>query len=340
MLCTYRPFDFRPCYFGTAAMDFPRRELLEHVAGRGNLCLGLGRQGVAVQDPVWSLVSTSRYPVDANIFRRGGINIFPLYLYSQGHEVVARDSRSANFSEGFLTVLARSLNVQRSEEDGFPAGIAPEDVFHYAYGVFHSSNYRRRYAEFLKMDFPRLPLTASLHLFRSLASLGRELVALHLMESLNLNSFITIYIGPDNPEVGRVAWCGSAVWIDAPACKKGATQQPGTVGFKGVPAEVWNYHIGGYQVCEKWLKDRKGRRLCAEDIAHYQRIVVALSETIRIMGEIDRVIDEHGGWPGAFVTEPIAELGAPPLPPTPLPQGERGEAGPLPDGEGDERPFV
>ena len=75
-----------------------------------------------------------------------------------------------------------------------------------------------------------------------------------------------------------------------------------TTGFRGVPEEVWNFHIGGYQVCEKWLKDRKGRTLTDDDLAHYQKVVVALSETIRLMADIDRVIDEHGGWPGAFQT--------------------------------------
>ena len=74
------------------------------------------------------------------------------------------------------------------------------------------------------------------------------------------------------------------------------------LGFRGVPEDVWNFHIGGYQVCEKWLKDRKGRTLSKDDIAHYQKIVVALAETIRLMEEIDEVIEQHGGWPGAFQT--------------------------------------
>ena len=71
-----------------------------------------------------------------------------------------------------------------------------------------------------------------------------------------------------------------------------------------MPEAVWNFHIGGYQVCHKWLKDRKGRTLSQDDIAHYQKIVVALSETIRVMKEIDETIEKHGGWPGAFVTTP------------------------------------
>jgi hypothetical protein len=90
------------------------------------------------------------------------------------------------------------------------------------------------------------------------------------------------------------------VWLNATATKKGQPAAPGTVGFRGVPEPVWNFHIGGYQVCEKWLKDRKGRALSGDDIAHYQKIVVALSETIRIMAEIDEAIEEHGGWPEAF----------------------------------------
>ena len=92
-------------------------------------------------------------------------------------------------------------------------------------------------------------------------------------------------------------------WLDAG--KTDARQgyratAPGTRGFSGVPEAVWDFHIGGYQVCYKWLKNRKGRALSDEDVAHYQRIVVALNETIRIMAEIDEVIEAHGGWPDAF----------------------------------------
>ena len=87
-----------------------------------------------------------------------------------------------------------------------------------------------------------------------------------------------------------------------PPCEGHRATRPGTIGFHGVPEEVWDFHVGGYQVCHKWLKDRKGRALSAEDVAHYQKIVVALNETIRIMAEIDEVIEDHGGWPGAFHT--------------------------------------
>jgi len=107
----------------------------------------------------------------------------------------------------------------------------------------------------------------------------------------------------NNLELERVTYTNGTIWLD----------KKQTCGFAGVPEAVWNFHIGGYQVCEKWLKDRKGRRLSADDIAHYQKIVVALSETIRLMKEIDQTIEKHGGWPGAFVTEPqkLKELQSP-----------------------------
>ena len=152
-------------------------------------------------------------------------------------------------------------------------------------------------------DFPRVQLPGSLDLFRGLARLGSELAGLHLMESPKLDEFIATYEGPENPEVERVGWSDNTVWLDAGAARKGHLAVPGTVGFHGVPEAVWNFHIGGYQVCEKWLKDRKGLVLSADELLHYQKIVVALNETTRVTEEIDEVIEQHGGWPAAFQTE-------------------------------------
>ncbi|HRZ56301.1 MAG TPA: hypothetical protein P5525_12690, partial [Candidatus Paceibacterota bacterium] len=98
---------------------------------------------------------------------------------------------------------------------------------------------------------------------------------------------ITEYLGGRASEIEKVSWSNDTVWLD----------KAQTTGFRGVPQPVWSFHIGGYQVCEKWLKDRKGRALSADDIAHYQKVVVALSETIRLMAEIDAVVGQYGGWP-------------------------------------------
>jgi predicted helicase len=166
-------------------------------------------------------------------------------------------------------------------------------MFRYAYAAFHSPGYRSRYAELLKSDFPRLPLTGDLEMFRALARLGGELIALHLLQSPELRRLVTQYIGGRHPEVERISWSRGTVWID----------KAQSTGFQGVREDVWNFRVGGYQVCEKWLKDRKGRTLTRDDVTHYQEIVVALAETIRLMAEIDSVIEQHGGWPRAFTSE-------------------------------------
>jgi hypothetical protein len=182
----------------------------------------------------------------------------------------------------------------------------PENVFHYSYAVLHSPTYRSRYAEFLKTDFPRIPLTSNLDLFRALVQKGRALVGLHLLESAALGKPITTYPvpGPNvvdpgfpryvaadepSPEDGKAVEAGR-VYINKGDAKAGVRGQY----FEGVPAEVWEFWVGGYQPCQKWLKDRRGRTLTNEDIEHYEKIVVALQRTIRLMAEIDAAIPE---WP-------------------------------------------
>jgi len=172
----------------------------------------------------------------------------------------------------------------------------PEAVFSYIYAVFYSPTYRTRYAEFLKSDFPRVPLTSDVNLFRSLCGLGAELVALHLLESPKLEKPIARYpvkgsdvvdkgfpkyVAPGEPEPGtgkplkegRVYVNKGAVapgFSPADAALKGGATIGGGQHFEGVPPEVWNFHIGGYQVCEKWLKDRRGRNLTYGDLEHYR----------------------------------------------------------------------
>jgi len=158
----------------------------------------------------------------------------------------------------------------------------PEDVFHYIYAVFHSPTYRTRYAEFLKIDFPRLLLTSDRKLFARLVGYGAELVSLHLLKSATVDEFVTTFPVSGSNTVERVQYEKRRVWINA------------TQYFGGVPEAVWEFQVGGYQVCEKWLKDRRGRPLSGDEITHYQRVVVALKETMRVMREIDRAIP---GWP-------------------------------------------
>lgn len=203
--------------------------------------------------------------------------IFPAYIYPDQGGLLIDGEKRGNFSEAVLSSFARAFGTQPS----------PAHIFNYAYAVLYSPSYRIRYAEFLKRDFPRLPLTNNRKVFDELAEIGGELVSLHLLESPKLDHPITEYISGRASKIEKVSHNKNTVWLDKAV----------TTGFKGVSEEVWNFHIGGYRVCEKWLKDRKGRQLSADDHTHYQRIIVALSETIRLMKEIDVVIEKHGGWP-------------------------------------------
>jgi hypothetical protein len=162
----------------------------------------------------------------------------------------------------------------------------PEDIFHYIYAILHSPSYRKRYAQFLKMDFPRIPLTSNRELFRRLCRLGRELVSLHLLEAQQLGQLMTRYPAPGDNRVER----GYPRYTAETQRVYISPKQY----FEGVLPQVWEFHIGGYQVLDKWLKDRRGRLLTFDDLTHYQKVVVALNETIWVMEEIDSAIPE---WP-------------------------------------------
>lgn len=301
---SYRPFDTRHIWYSGQTRGFvgtPGFPVMKNMLRPRALGL-LGMRQFEYDVPDYCYVFASRFLIDNRVFvsNRGIANIFPLYIQDgrQTDQGSLLASSRTNLKPAFVRQLCQALNLRQSSGGDFPVGLTPEDIFHYAYAVFHSPGYRSRYAEFLKIDFPRLPLTGNLELFRALARLGGELVALHLLESPKLDQPITEFIGARNPDVEKVSWSKNTVWVD----------KVQTTGFKGVREDVWNFHIGGYQVCEKWLKDRKGRTLSKDDIAHYQKIVVALSETIRLMKEIDQVIEKHGGWPSAFQSAKDSEM--------------------------------
>jgi SOS-response transcriptional repressor LexA len=303
----YRPFDVRFTYYTGNSRGFyasPCRKIMGNMVGASNLALGLTR---SVEIGRFEHVfCTSRIIAHHSVSLKEVNYLFPLWVEPTADASTAlltgQSERHPNLAAPFLRSLAAALSLKPGGTMGLPMGLVPRDVFQYAYVLLHSPSYRSRYAEHLKTDFPWLPLPGSLTLFRDLARLGGDLVSLHLTESPMLDHFITTYTGPKNPRVERVGWSDDTVWLDAAASKRGQSAKPGTIGFHGVPEVVWDFHIGGYQVCEKWLKDRKGRTLSEDDVAHYQKIVVALNETIRLMKEIDEVIEQHGGWPGAFQT--------------------------------------
>jgi hypothetical protein len=339
----FRPFDTRFVFYEKCMIERGDHhyDLMHHLF-ESNLSLISIRRAEEAQEIGHFFVSNnisvlhSISPKEANF-------VFPLYLYIDHGTEQNHEARTSNLSPAFIADFSRKLGLKFEEgAPGFRRGkdtplgsekgtFGPEDVFNYIYAIFHSPTYRTRYAEFLKIDFPRVPLTSNVAMFRKLAALGGELVKLHLVEfdlpemhpplpprplgrdlvrrtderrgeqdapipsphkvegdqtapSVNGGGAGVSYPVKGDHIVEKVQYVDTKrqVWINK------------TQYFEGVPPQVWEFHIGGYQVAEKWLKDRKGRALNADDREHYRKIIYALSETMRLMGEIDAAIPS---WP-------------------------------------------
>jgi len=167
--------------------------------------------------------------------------------------------------------------IERGQEKDYKEStFSPIDLLDYIYAILHSPMYRTKYSEQLKYDFPKIPFPNS-RTFQELIKLGSELRAIHLFESDTLNNFITTYPIDGTNSVDNISFSKNKVCINDSQY------------FNNVPETAWSFYIGGYQPAQKWLKDRKGRVLSTDEIMHYQMIIVALTETEKIMNKIDDV---------------------------------------------------
>jgi predicted helicase len=201
--------------------------------------------------------------------------IFPLFIYP--------DEKNKNLFNHTQTKKKPNIPpfVFEKLSECYSRKPTPEEILYYIYGVFYSNIYRETYAEFLKIDFPRVPFTSDYDLFIEMGKLGKELTALHLLKSLALDLPIAKYQGSgDNDRIEKVIYKEDEqrVYINKEKY------------FEGITPEVWNYHIGGYQVLHKYLKDRKDRMM--DDAPRYCRIVTALYKTIEIQKQIDKIYPE------------------------------------------------
>jgi len=296
--CLYRPFDRRWIVLDDAVVGYARWETTKHFLSAKSLGLVTTRQTLQTIACLPSRIPFGQHKI-VDPYHRS--YVFPLYLYPDPPKKGLFDTiapatptadRSPNFSQTFISDISSKMNMQFIQDwkGDLQKTLGPEDIFNYMYALFHSPTYRTRYVEFFKTDFPHLPLTSNPDLFRILCGLGTQLVSLHLMErklqsitNFNNKGSDTIEIVRyTEPEQDSQQGC---IWINREQY------------FEGVPPEAWNFQIGGYKVCQQWLKDRKGHKLEYEDIWHYQQIIALLMETIRVMGEIDSTIIAHGGWP-------------------------------------------
>jgi len=214
-----------------------------------------------------------------------------LYLQSDESDAVTTlFDDQVNLAPNLLPRLTEIVTDKESQTHS-KREVSPENFAHYTYAILHSPTYRARFEQFLQSEFPRIPFTGRASLFWELVRLGEELVRLHLLESPKLNSFGDSYQGGRAPAVGKPSFSDKTIWIS----------EAKQAGFRGVSDEVWEFRVGGYQVCEKWLKDRKGRKLLSADIAHFARILAAIAETVHLMQEIDDAIVAHGNWSDVFL---------------------------------------
>jgi hypothetical protein len=290
----YRPFDSRFIAYSRGFLTADQRNIMQHLGEPTSLALATTR---TVETGDFSHVFCTRSMMGHHFVSIKESNYaFPLFLKSQESPSSSQPGEAVvpNLTAEFRGAVLMSTQLSTESQ------ITAESYFHYIYAILHSPEYRARYSDFLKSDYPRIPLPRNVAVFNELCVIGGELIELHLLESPKNGGGHTTFIGGQDTVVRRVAWANNTVWIDAPVCNKGQVQGPGRCGFRGVPNTVWSFRIGGYNVCEKWLTDRKGLSLSHADLEHYGRVVTAISKTIELMAGIDTIINRHGGWIGAF----------------------------------------
>ena len=261
---SYRPFDERFINYDLSKVVRHRYSMMHHFINHENLAMILCRQ---IGNSDFRHAFVSRIMADIHYISAQDY-FFPLYLYPDADSIDTE--RIPNLDESIWTKINDSIGHNTS----------PEDIFDYIYGVLYSPAYREKYREFLKVDFPRIPYPKNADEFEHSRSSGHALRELHLMHNVPDSTVAFPYPGTMTIDNLRWEWnkddgYSGTLWINDTQC------------FENIPADAWNFYIGGYQPAQKWLKDRKGRALSYDNIEHYRRIITVLTETQRIMSTID-----------------------------------------------------
>ncbi len=213
---------------------------------------------------------------------------FPLYLYND-HNSIDTEERTANLNQEIVAEIEQKLGLKFIADHELPeakntGNFSPLDLLDYIYAVLHSPNYREKYKEFLKIDFPRVPYPEDKEKFKKLVKLGSQLRQTHLLQGekfASIQNLITNYDIQGNNLVEKI-------YFDADDDSKlGKVYINKTQYFGKVPKVAWDFFIGCYQPAQKWLRDRKDRILNNEDIEHYQKIILALKTTAVVIQKID-----------------------------------------------------
>ena len=280
----YRPFDLRWTLFHKSLVTYPRPLLLDSVHNKPNLILCLGKEGSTQGDNEWNIVYSSMLPTDINLIPRGGVYLFPLSLYDK------TGCESHNLSEDIVKRIETNIGKHiQNVKDAFreEGGFLAVDLFDYIYAILHSSTYRKIYHECLQDGFPSIPYPIDSKYFFNLADLGRQIREIHQLEGIGKNDVVTSYpinLPTDNNFVTKKEYKVDEngigkIWINDKQY------------FDNVPEGVWQLFVSGYRPLDKWLDDRKDKKLTSDEIWHYQKIIVALQKQIEIMKQIDSIID-------------------------------------------------
>ena len=266
----YRPFDKRYIFYHESVIERMRSNVMRNMLEE-NIGIITSRQTQMEFKHVFISNEMVEFNLTGTAGRYGSGYLFPLYSYPTDTQKENLFNHNKREKEPNI-----SPDIFEKLEKIYRRSPSPEETLYYIYGVFYSNIYRETYAEFLKIDFPRVPFTADENLFQAIGDLGKQLADLHLLKSPLLDV-------PSPPDQGP----GDTDRIDR--LDKNDHEQRIYINddkyFEGISPKVWNYHIGGYQVLAKYLKNRKGRIL--EDAPHYCRIVTALQKTIEIQTHID-----------------------------------------------------
>ncbi len=273
---SYRPFDNKFIYWDTSLIERSRTNLMKHFIFGKNIGLATIRIN---KEKEYSSLFITKCLADARLSDRFLTSILPLYLYPEttGQQTICQATeRTPNLNTAIVKQIADELGLAFTiERETTKETFAPIDILDYIYAVLHSPTYREKYKEFLKIDFPRVPYPKDKDTFWQLVKLGGEIRQIHLLESPTVEKYITQYPEDGDNVVIKPKYENDKVYIND------------TQYFDNVPQVAWEFYIGGYQPAQKWLKDRKERKLEFDEILHYQKIIVALSETDRLMKKID-----------------------------------------------------
>ena len=279
-LCLYRPFDSRWTYHTDKSKGFlgwPVYEVMRHMFLGENLglCAAKGKE----VSGKWEHIFCTDQIVQHHAVSLKEVNyLFPLYLYPppEGREKSKRGLfEDIDPFQGKERIENLSSKFRAFIDAKYKHHYSPEEILSYIYAVLHSPTYRQKYPDFLKIDFPRIPFVNQRKTFEALSALGSELIQAHLLKTIPDALTVDVTAGDFEVEKPRYDPQHERLHINK------------TQYFSPVPADVWAFHIGGYQVLDKYLKSRKGRTLSLDEIENVQNVVNVLRFTIDQMRRID-----------------------------------------------------